>query len=251
MTTTPPPPRFVVETRDPASGRRRRILVAIAWLASLAAAWIAGGYFSSPLETQLRDRLREVERNLAERTGQNASLEERLAIASRADQISREANLALQQTLAEQEEELAGLRADLEFYERLVGGGARQGLRVHEFRLRPIAGTGGFGFALTLTQTSRRGAEIKGRVEFAVEGVRAGRIESLDWQALLQDEDADTMPFGFRYFQRIDGSFVLPDGFAPNRVLIRARGDSGEALEQTIAWRDALGIEEKANGVGK
>jgi hypothetical protein len=251
MTTTPPPPRFVVESRDPVAGRRRRILFAIIGLASLAAAWIAGGYFSSPLEAQLRDRLRDVERNLAERTGQNASLEERLAIASRADQISREANLALQQTLAEQEEELAGLRANLEFYERLVGGGERQGLRVHEFRLRAIPGTGGFGFALTLTQTSRRGAEIKGRVEFAVEGIREGRVERLDWPALLQDEDADTMPFGFKYFQRIDGSFVLPEGFAPNRVLIRARGEGGEAVEQTIAWRDALGIEEKANGVGK
>jgi hypothetical protein len=247
MTTTPPPPRLVVEAHDPAGRRRRVAILAVGWLATVAAAWFAGGWFSSPLEAQLRDRLRAVERQLAERTGQNATLEERLAIATRADQISREANLALQQTLAEREEELAGLRADLEFYERLVGGGTRQGLRVHEFRLRPIAGTHGFGFALTLTQTVRRGADVSGRAEIAVEGVREGRIERLDWQALLQDPEADAMRFGFKYFQRIDGSFVLPEGFAPSRVLITGRGDGGETIERTIAWREALGVEENGD----
>jgi death-on-curing protein len=39
VTTTPPPPRFVVESRDPVAGRRRRILFAIIGLASLAAAY--------------------------------------------------------------------------------------------------------------------------------------------------------------------------------------------------------------------
>lgn len=244
MTAIPPPPRLVVEAPDPLSRRRRFAILAVAWLATVAAAWFAGGRLSSPLEAQLRDRLRTVERQLAERTGQNATLEERLAIATRADQISREAILALQQTLAEREEELAGLRADLEFYERLVGSGSRQGLRVHEFRLRPIPGTTGFGFVLTLTQTMRRGAEVSGHVEIAVEGVREGRIERLDWPALLQDPEAHAMPFGFKYFQRIDGSFVLPQGFAPNRVLITGRGDGGETIERAIAWRDALGTEE-------
>jgi hypothetical protein len=239
-----PPPRLVVATDDPRARRRRWLLLGLGWLATVVAAWFAGGWLSSPLEAQLRDRLRTVERQLAERTGQNATLEERLAIATRADQISREANLALQQTLAEREEELAGLRADLEFYERLVGGGTRQGLRVHDFRLRPIPGSNGFGFVLTLTQTVRRGAEVTGRVEIAVEGVRAGRVERLDWRALLQDPEADAMRFGFKYFQRIDGSFVLPRDFAPSRVLVSGRGDGGESIEQTIAWRDALGAEE-------
>ncbi len=247
MTAIPPPPRLVVQANDPAGRRRRLAIVTVAWLASLALTWFAGGWFSSPLEAQLRDRLRTVERQLAERTGQNATLEERLAIATRADQISREANLALQQTLAEREEELAGLRADLEFYERLVGSGSRQGLRVQDFRVRPIPGTSGFSFALTLTQTARRGAEVSGRAEIAVEGVREGRIERLDWQTLLQDPEADAMRFGFKYFQRIDGSFVLPAGFTPNRVLVTGRGDGGESIERTIAWREALGGEESGD----
>jgi hypothetical protein len=239
-----PPPRLVVAPDDPGARRRRRLLLGVAWVATVALAWIAGGWLSSPMEAELRDRLRTVERQLAERTGQNATLEERLAIATRADQISREANLALQQTLAEREEELAGLRADLEFYERLVGGGGREGLRVHQFRLRPIAGTRGFGFVLTLTQTGRRGAEIAGQVELAVEGVRDGRVERLDWRALLRDPEADAMRFGFKYFQRLDGSFVLPDGFAPSRVLVTGRGSGGETIDQTIAWQDALGRED-------
>src|SRR3546814_19579440 len=48
-------------------------------------------------------------------------------------QISRDANRDLQGTLAERDEEIAGLRADVAFYERFVGAtGQRRGLTVHQ-----------------------------------------------------------------------------------------------------------------------
>ena len=59
-------------------------------------------------------------------------LEQRSATLSRSDQISREANRDLQGALAERDEEVAGLRADVAFYERFVGATAqRRGLSLH------------------------------------------------------------------------------------------------------------------------
>ena len=73
----------------------------------------------------------------AQRT-QIDQLEQRAATLTRSDQISREANRDLQGTLAERDEEIAGLRADVAFYERFVGSTAkRHGLNVHQLQLQP------------------------------------------------------------------------------------------------------------------
>src|SRR3546814_19275973 len=49
------------------------------------------------------------------------ALEQQVATLKRSDQISRAAHRALQGTLAERAAEIAGLRADVAFYERFVG----------------------------------------------------------------------------------------------------------------------------------
>ncbi|MFX5839876.1 DUF6776 family protein, partial [Acinetobacter baumannii] len=83
-------------------------------------------------------------------------LQQKLATLARSDQISREANRDLQSTLAERDEEIAGLRADVAFYERLVGATAQpKGLAVHaaEFRRE---GAGTWRYQVTLTQSLNR-----------------------------------------------------------------------------------------------
>ena len=53
-------------------------------------------------------------------------LEQQVATLTRSDQISRQANADLQGTLAERDEEIASLRADIAFYERFVGATAQR-----------------------------------------------------------------------------------------------------------------------------
>ena len=96
-------------------------------------------------------------------------LEQRVTTLARSDQISRDANRDLQGTLAERDEEIAGLHADVAFYERFVGSTAqRRGLNVHELQVQPQA-AGALHFTATLTQNLNRGAVNKGRLTLAVE----------------------------------------------------------------------------------
>src|SRR3546814_1758105 len=70
----------------------------------------------------------------------------------RSDQISRDANRDLQGTLAERAEEIAGLRADVAFYERFVAApGQRRRLTLHQPRLQPQSDQA-WHFTTTLTQ---------------------------------------------------------------------------------------------------
>jgi hypothetical protein len=137
--------------------------------------------------------------------------------------------------LAEREEEVSGLRADVAFYERLVGStGQRLGLRVHEAKFAPETG-GTWHYTVTLTQNLNRGAISKGSMRFVVDGVRAGKLGTVKWEELVQTPNAPGKPFSFRYFQQLEDSVMLPPGFTPQRVRVTLQGNAG-TVEQTFTW---------------
>lgn len=239
---------MVVRPHEPGRGRAFRILLAVAWLASLGLAWYFGGQQAAPAFGLTRDALTQVEASSAHLNTELDAARDQVSRLGRSEQVSRTAADSLQQTLREREDEVASLRADLAFYQRLVGGSApRQGLTVHQFTLRPIADSGGYAFDLTLLQNMKQGAVTRGSATLSVEGVRDGKLATLAWADLRQDPKAISVPFSFKYFQRLDGSFVLPSGFAPNRVRIVVKSEGGEATERAIEWREALAAAEEGD----
>ncbi len=173
-------------------------------------------------------------------------LEQRAATLSRSDQISRDANRDLQGALAERDEEIAGLRADVAFYERLVGATAqRRGLNVHELRLQPQTGQA-WHFTATLTQNLNRGAINAGDLRLLVEGTQDGRLKRLEWSDLRQQPAAPGVPYSFKYFQQVEGDLLLPAGFEPVRVIAQLKPGNAPVVEQSFTWaaataRDAAG----------
>lgn len=171
--------------------------------------------------------------------GRVAALEQRVATLTRSDQISREANRDLQGTLAERDEEIAGLRADVAFYERFVGSTAkRHGLNVHQLQLVQQDGPA-WHFTATLTQNLNRGAVNTGKLTLTVEGSRAGKMQKLTWVQLRQQPDAPGVAYSFKYFQQVEGDILLPDGLRPIRVVAHLDPQRGAAVEQSFTWADA------------
>jgi hypothetical protein len=168
------------------------------------------------------------------------ALEQEVATLKRSDQISRQANADLQGTLAERDEEIAGLRADVAFYERFVGAtGQRHGLAVHDLKLEPQRDPQLWHFVATLTQNLNRGAVNRGRLLLSVEASNAGRMQRLGWGELRQQQDAPGIEYSFKYFQQVEGDLILPAGVKPVRVIARLVPASGAAIEQSFTWSDA------------
>jgi len=179
--------------------------------------------------------------------GRIDELEQRAATLARSDQITRDANRDLQGTLAERDEEIAGLRADVAFYERFVGATAqRRGLAVHELKIEPQTDQA-WHFTVTLTQNLNRGAVNAGRLLVSVEGTRHGKLQRLGWSDLRQQASEPGLPYSFKYFQQVEGDLVLPPDFQPVRVSVRLTPQSGSAVEQSFTWAAATG---KVGAVG-
>ena len=221
----------------PLSPLARRSLYAAVALLLLALAFggwgvwqvFAGGDGNRPTQAQLQTQQKKID-----------ELEQRAATLSRSDQISRDANADLQGTLAERDEEISGLRADVAFYERFVGATAqRRGLAVHELQLQPQSDLG-WHFIATLTQNLNRGAVNAGRLQVSVEGTRDGKLQRLAWADLRQQPDAPGVDYSFKYFQQVEGDFVLPANFKPLRVSVRLIAQRGPAVEHSFSWSESL-----------
>lgn len=204
-------------------------LVAGALLLGLWGAWRAFAPTPANAGERLRQQVRRIE-----------ALEQRNAILARSDQISRQANADLQATLAERDEEIAGLRADVAFYERFVGAtGQRRGLSVHELKLAPQRDPQLWHFVATLTQNLNRGVVSSGRLLLALEVTDGGSMRRLDWSVLRQQAGAPGIEYSFRYFQQVEGDIVLPRGVRPVRVVVKLLPASGPAVEQSFTWSTA------------
>ena len=216
--------------------RARGVLVVLGWLVSLAIVFFVTQRYAVPQFENAAGDLRLLREKVVELEDRVERLRQRNTVALRSDEVSRVANQELQETLAERDEEIAALRADVGFYERLVGGSAqRQGLAVHSLTLAPT-GDGAWRYTLTLTQNLKKASVSKGEITLTVDGVRDGKLSSLPWSELVQAAKAEPQTFEFKYFQQLEGSVMLPQGFTPHRVRVQLQF-GGRESEQVFPWQ--------------
>lgn len=217
---------------------RRRLFwpaLVLGWTLSVAAAWAAASWHAAPPEVLQGTGARALQAQLEDAGAELERLRQQQAVLARSDQVSRAANREIQQELAEREAEIARLRSDLAFYERIAAGeGPRKGLNVHSAEFVPQP-SGSWAYDIVLTQDLERTAPSRGQLRFTIEGVKDGQLATLDWDTLHQRDGAPAQAFAFRYFQRLEGSVMLPEGFTPQRVKVQLRGPDAN-LEQAVAW---------------
>ncbi len=166
---------------------------------------------------------------------------QKIATLARAVQVSEVAAHDLRDTLAAKEKEISSLRADLAFYARLVDRGAQdQALTVHEVKFAPVAGSHAWNVTITLIRSARSGDRNQGQVTLAVEGIYHGKLKVLPWNAIASGENASGLNYAFRYFQQLQATVMLPEGFSPNRVHVQVDPTKGPTIEQNLTWSEVL-----------
>ena len=216
--------------------RRQRWIRRVAWGVAIVAAFLLGAAvgrglgFPNGLESRAQ--------RMATR---NAELQDQVQGLQQQQQTNATALAALRASLAGRDSELQKLKQEQTFYAKLIGiDGDRSGLGVHSITLTPVTGTDAWNFVATLVNTAEDADATRGTLTLAVEGVRGGKLVTVAWPALTGTSAKDGVPFGFKFFQQVRGSFVLPKGFVPNRVVVTLHPKGDTEVTRKLDWKDAL-----------
>ncbi|MGB8634739.1 MAG: DUF6776 family protein [Rhodanobacteraceae bacterium] len=239
-------PQFEVRRLDPSTRWRKRLLLLLMLLVSAAGGLAAGLWWGArtapPRESPAPAIPMVGKSSTAQATAQQ------IVTLKRSEQVARIAAQDLRKTLADREEEISALRADLAFYSHLVGSGEQGNeLTVHGVHLQPVSGSRAWNATITLTQNSRRGKDNHGAITLAVEGVRDGKLILVKWPQLAAPDQVKGIPYAFKYFQQLHATMMLPDNFTPNRLRVRVNPSSGKDIMHSMAWSDALKSAEENN----
>jgi len=168
----------------------------------------------------------------------NTALRERVAILERAQQVEGKAYEGVDTHLRNLQDEVLALKEEIAFYRGIVSDGKEKGLKIQTFVVDKETSSGAYRFQLVLTQHLKRVKMISGTVKLNVLDDRNGRPKRL----MLSDmsgEQASSLAFEFKFFQRIEGRFVLPDGFNPDRLQVQvvSKGKKPASVEKLFEWR--------------
>jgi hypothetical protein len=155
-----------------------------------------------------------------------AELERLRAVANAADSrmsIERTAQQNLSQQMRSLEQENARLKEDLATFESMLSSEARaaHALSVYRFKVEPDLLPGEYRYRLLLlTPSGRREREFQGRLELVVSLTEGGRSAMMSFPEQA-DAGAAAFKLGFKYFQRVEGTFRVSPKAKVESVQVR------------------------------
>jgi len=219
---------------------RRPLLLLTAFALTVIVAFFAYVYGTATLSIRYgavrteRDVLAEQSRVVE---AENAELRERVAVLERASQIDRRAYEDVDKHLLALQMETFALKEEVAFYQGIVSSSMQTGFHIQSFDVKHDTEQDGYWYQLVLTHDLKNDKVISGMVTVSVSGEQHGRSRELHAQDLWPGSDHGIV-FRFKHFQRVEGRFVLPDGFSPHSVTIHVIGTDEQELtaERTFSW---------------
>jgi len=201
--------------------------------------FFVGKYFVAAELINANRQIKTLQQDLGTAHNQLEEKRARIAVVKRETDVLRQANTLLRESERKRQDEIAGLKSDLAFYQRLGGAsGSQAALAVHYLELQTTQSARVYHLVFTLTQNLRWAAVISGQVRLGIDGIQDGVALHLTEEQLIA-ESTQPINFRFKYFQQIERLITLPEGFKPSRLTIRLQSRSLRApVEQSMDWQD-------------
>lgn len=165
-----------------------------------------------------------------------ADLIRQQAFAESNSKVDQSSVLQAQHALAELQEELNRVNAQLAFYQHIVSPEDQvQGLYVDRIEVSRIDGTPVYRYRLTVAQAMKKQPFVKGIVVLKL----LKSSEPGDGDIVVSDAE---LGFGFRYFQILQGQFELPAKFKPAalEVSLNPTTKNREGVSRSWNWSELL-----------
>ena len=170
---------------------------------------------------------------------QQTALREQNAVLVRSGQIERQAYKQLEGAVTGLQDEILELKEELAFYRGIISPtDATKGLKIQDFVISVGIQARQYHFKLVLTQVLNNGNLARGNMLFEVAGLYKGEQKIYTLQQLSDSGGNKGPEYRFKYFQILEGDFMLPEEFEPIKVniTVKPRTSAHKKLTQTFDW---------------
>ena len=234
-----PVPEYVVVRHRPGYRLHQALILLLISVVAAVAGYAAGVARGSLHFSGLQASNEELEEALATLQSRYRDTRQQLANLERGRGIDQQALNEARRTIVELETRISSLQSDLTFYKNIMAPSeVSKGLQVDSLVLSPERSPGSWKFRLVLTQVGNNKNYISGVVAVNVIGMRDEEKEVIALRDLSPDIADLGIRFRFRFFQNVEGTLTLPDGFEPLEVQVvaRAQGRKSSQAERTFDW---------------
>jgi DNA-binding transcriptional MerR regulator len=142
-------------------------------------------------------------------------------------QIEKASQTELARSVTQLQEENAATKEDLSFLRKLMSSGATpEGISVSDLKVEREGKSNEYRYRMLLMQGGQRKQDFKGKVQVIVRVQQGTQLTALSFPP-----DADLRAAGneveFRYYQKIDGRFRIPEGAQLKNAQVRLLGLPG------------------------
>ena len=169
--------------------------------------------------------LEEVRRQIAALTQENKAMRVELESArgtlverERQLQIEKAAQGELARTVTQLQDENASLKEDLGFLRNIMSSGAPEGIGVSNLKVEREGRANEYRYRMLLTQGGQRKQDFKGRVQIVAHVAKDGATTTMTFPEGVSETAG---AFEFRFYQKVEGKFVIPEGTTLKSVDVR------------------------------
>jgi regulator of replication initiation timing len=171
--------------------------------------------------------INEVKARLAQLTEENRAAKAELETArgtlverDRQLQIEKASQTELARTVAQLQEENAALKEDLGFLRNIMSSGTTpEGIAVSNLKVERDGKPNEYRYRMLLTQGGQRKQDFKGKVQIVARVAHDGAVSTMTFPDALPTDPAGA--FEFRFYQKVEGRFAIPEGASLKGVDVR------------------------------
>jgi hypothetical protein len=162
--------------------------------------------------TKLTEEIRAAKADLETARGTLAEQDRQL-------QIEKAAQGELARTVTQLQDENASLKEDLGFLRNIMSSGAPEGIAMSNLKVERDTKPNEYRYRMLLTQGGQRKQDFKGKVQIVARVSKDGATTTL---TIPDTPPADSAgAFEFRFYQKVEGRFTIPDGASLKAVDVR------------------------------
>lgn len=142
----------------------------------------------------------------------------------------------IKESLYQKEREAEDLAEEVYFYRQVLAPEDKESkLEIFSMRIGRAIGEREYPISLIIRRTAEDNT-VKGQTSLFIRGMQNGGEKTLDASSIFKNNGR----ISFKYFQRLEGSLHLPDGYEPRVLLVRVTSDKHGKSEKTYHWNDLL-----------